>query len=73
MEYKELVNRVLIGEEFNFYYNNIEYWISNNEDGYYLTDVPNQFTQNFKTAESLFKEGKIENKNIIDIWNDTKI
>ncbi|WP_245640150.1 hypothetical protein [Paenibacillus dakarensis] len=44
MEYAELVQRVGWGEEFQFYYKNEQYWISTNEEGYYLTRGKDSYT-----------------------------
>ncbi|MCY9517151.1 hypothetical protein [Paenibacillus apiarius] len=69
MEYAELVQRVRWGEEFQFYYKNEEYWISTNEEGYYLTRGMDSYTQSFQSAEGLFKEGQIDGKTILEIWD----
>ncbi|WP_019421386.1 hypothetical protein [Paenibacillus sp. OSY-SE] len=68
MEYSELVQRVGWGEEFQFYYQNEEYWISTNKEGYYLTRGKDSFTQSFQTAEELFKEGRIDGETILELW-----
>ncbi len=72
MNYKELKKRVEIGEEFSFYYNDEEYWISQNSAGRYLTNVNKGTTQSFKSAEELFEHGEIEDKSLIEIWEDIK-
>ncbi|WP_410771301.1 hypothetical protein [Fontibacillus sp. BL9] len=69
MEYVELVQRVEWGEEFQFYYQNEEYWISTNKEGYYLTRGKDSYTQSFRTAEELFNEGQIDGKTLLEIWD----
>lgn len=73
MDYEELVNRVMRGEEFNFYYDEIEYWISNDGEKNYLTDATSSVTHEFESAEELFKNGKICGKSIVDVWDEAKI
>ncbi|MCE5170974.1 hypothetical protein LQV63_16850 [Paenibacillus profundus] len=73
MEYSELVQRVGWGEEFQFYYQNEEYWISTNKEGYYLTRGKDSFTQSFQTAEELFKEGRIDGETILELWGLVEI
>lgn len=72
MDYKEIVERVGWGEEFSFYFQGEQYWISQNVDGRYLTKVNDEYTQCFKSAEDLFANGKIEGKTIAQIWEDIK-
>jgi hypothetical protein len=69
-EFKEFQERVAWGEEFNFYYQNEEYWISQNPDGYYLTRVKGSLTQEFDTPELLFKNGTIEGRLLSEIYID---
>ena len=69
MDYEELVSRVTIGEEFDFYHEEIYYWISNDGEKNYLTDATNSVTQEFESAEKLFKNGKICGKAIVDVWS----
>jgi hypothetical protein len=69
LEYNELVQRVGWGEEFQFYYQDEEYWISTNKEGYYLTRGEDSFSQSFLTSEELFKEGRIDGKSILELWN----
>lgn len=72
MKYKELVERVEWGEEFLFVYNDESYWISQNENGRYLTKVKGCETQEFRTTKELFEKGRIEGKKICDIWEEIK-
>ncbi|EHV0132278.1 hypothetical protein [Vagococcus fluvialis] len=73
MPYEEFFDMIVnIGEELNFYYNDVEYWISYGEN-HYLTDATNKISQEFKTPEQLFENGRIEGKSIKDIWNDVKM
>ena len=69
MTYTELIKRIDWGEEVFFYYNDNEYWISQNPGKRYLTRSKDSYTQEFNTAEELFKYGKVEGKSIIEIWN----
>jgi hypothetical protein len=69
-EFNELQERVAMGEEFDFYYKNEQYWISQNIDGYYLTRVKGSITQKFDTSQSLFKNGTIEGKSLSEIYMD---
>ncbi|MCR8843741.1 hypothetical protein NQ117_08580 [Paenibacillus sp. SC116] len=70
MDYEELKERVLMGEEFQFYYHNESYWISRNDKGFYLTRVKDSNSQAFKTADELFENGQIEGKTILVLWNE---
>lgn len=49
-EFMELQERIGWGEEFSFDYKETEYWISKNEDGYYLTRSKDSMTQDFDTS-----------------------
>jgi hypothetical protein len=68
MTYDDLIERVEWGEEFNFEYENEQYWVSQNNDGYYLTRVNDSSTQEFKTAKDLFINGRIDNKSMFELW-----
>ncbi|MCA0993405.1 hypothetical protein [Pseudalkalibacillus hwajinpoensis] len=67
---KEFQNGIQIGEEYNFYYGKDEYWISQNEERFYLTKVQGAVTQEFSTASQLFAEGKVDGRCISDIYED---
>lgn len=69
MDYNELVERVGWGEEFSFYYQDEQYWISRNENGLYLTREKDSYYQSFKTSEDLFLNGRIDGQSIKDLWN----
>lgn len=69
-EFMELQERVGWGEEFSFDYKETEYWISQNEDGYYLTRSKDSMTQDFDTSEALFEKGTIDGKHLSDIYPD---
>nr|WP_307394945.1 hypothetical protein [Paenibacillus anaericanus] len=58
--------------EYNFYLEDEEYWISHNVDGYYLTRVRDSYSQEFKTAEDLFGNGRIDGKSLLELWNSIK-
>lgn len=68
MEYVELKDMVKHGMEYNFYFENEEYWISHNDDGYYVTRVRDSYSQEFKTSEELFLKAKINKKTISALW-----
>lgn len=70
MDYEELKQRVSMGEEFQFYYQGESYWISRNQEGFYLTRVRDSNSQAFKTSSELFESGRIEGKTILALWNE---
>lgn len=72
MNFEDIIERIGWGEEFLFYYNNEEYWISQNNSNFYLTKVKGATTQEFKNPYDLFENGIIEGKNLTDIWDDIK-
>ena len=65
MDYIEFAERIEKGVEINFYYNDFEYWISNNEEGYYLTKCK---TEKFENATALFEQAKINGYPLNKIW-----
>ncbi|WP_025676432.1 hypothetical protein [Paenibacillus polymyxa] len=73
MEYTELVERFEMGEEFQFYYKNDSYWISYNEEKYFLTRERDSFSQSFQSARELFVNGKIDEKTILELWDNIEI
>lgn len=72
MNYQEIKERVGWGEEFYFYYNNEKYWISQNGTKRYLTRSKNSETQEFQTTEDLFEKGKVDEKTLLEIWDEIK-
>jgi len=70
MTYEEMANSLSFGEEYNFYYNNEEYWISKNKEGNYLTKVSDGSTQCFPNSEELLENAKIDGKTIKELWDD---
>ncbi|AET61208.1 hypothetical protein ACWHAM_20580 [Paenibacillus terrae] len=70
MEYNELVERFEMGEEFQFYYKNDSYWISQNEEEYFLTRERDSFSQSFESSRELFVNGKIDDKTILELWEE---
>lgn len=55
MPYEEFFDMIVnIGEELNFYYNDVEYWISYGEN-HYLTDATNKISQNLKPQNNFLK------------------
>ncbi|MDP1509460.1 hypothetical protein L8C07_14110 [Paenibacillus sp. CMAA1739] len=73
MEYTELVERFKMGEEFQFYYKNDSYWISHNEEKYFLTRERDSFSQSFQSVRELFVNGKIDDKTILELWDNIEI
>ncbi|SEN50291.1 hypothetical protein SAMN04489762_2407 [Terribacillus saccharophilus] len=73
LDFDEFAQRVAMGEEFQFYYKNEGYWISRNNESFYLTRVQDSSSQTFKTSEDLFKEGRIENKTIHELWEELEV
>ncbi|HWL26746.1 MAG TPA: hypothetical protein VNR38_23850 [Ureibacillus sp.] len=71
-EFMELQERVANGEEFCFNYQNEEYWLSQNPEGYYLTRVRGSYTQEFDTSEALFRNGTIEGRFLSEVYIDLK-
>ncbi|MGB8000207.1 MAG: hypothetical protein WCF60_09010 [Anaerobacillus sp.] len=71
-QFKQFQNGIQIGEEYNFNYGNNEYWISQDEERFYLTKVigSGSVTQEFRTATQLFEEGKVDGRFISDIYED---
>ena len=69
-EFIEFQEGIANGEEYPFTYQNEEYWISQNPEGYYLTRVRGSYTQEFDTSEALFKNGAIEGRLIAEIYMD---
>jgi|AKZA01.1.fsa_nt_gi hypothetical protein len=72
MEFEEFKNLVKRGVEYNFDIENTEYWISHNNEGYYLTRVKDAYTQSFKTSEELFEKSKIGNHSLEKLWPQIK-
>ncbi|MGY3779295.1 hypothetical protein [Isobaculum melis] len=72
MTYEELVKTLAYGEEYNFYYNNEEYWISKNKEGNYLTKVIDGTTQSFANSDELLEKAKIDGKTIKELWHVIK-
>ncbi|OXS78798.1 hypothetical protein B1B05_09070 [Domibacillus enclensis] len=54
----------------SFFKSVTEYWISQNEDGYYLTRSKDSMTQDFETSEALFENGTIDGKHLSVIYPD---
>lgn len=59
MDYEELKERVFMGEEFQFYYLNNSYWVSQNKEGFYLTNEREGSSQKFSSAKELFDNAEI--------------
>ncbi len=72
MDYKVMKESLEYGEEYSFMYNNKKYWISQNDNGNYLTNATDEETQEFKNSNDLLVYGRIENKSLKDIWDDIK-
>ena len=62
MRFEEIKKRVGWGEEFLFYYNNEEYWISQSSTKRYLTRVRGSVTQEFQTTEGYSKRDELKKR-----------
>ena len=62
-----------MGEESQFYYRNQSFWISRNQEGYFLTRVRDSFSQAFKTSNELFENARIDGNTILELWNELDI
>lgn len=71
MDYKEMEDSIGYGEEYNFHYKDKEFWISQNSDGNYLTEVGGE-TQAFKNSEDLLNNARINGRSIREIWKEIK-
>lgn len=71
-EYLEFKNLISIGEEFNFYYKNDEYWISHNPGKSYLSRTRDQYSQEFNGYEELFEKATIEGIKFSEIYPELK-
>lgn len=69
MKFEEYKTLVQCGMEYNFYIDDAEYWISHNEDGYYLTRVIDSYTQEFSSSDELFQNARICGKTISELWD----
>ncbi|MCZ0704635.1 hypothetical protein J2T56_003238 [Natronobacillus azotifigens] len=69
MELKEFKDRILMGEEFQFYFKDESFWISQNENGYYLTREQDGYSQSFKSVDDLFRLGIIQGKTLEEIFD----
>ncbi|MBO0444337.1 hypothetical protein JZO79_12000 [Vagococcus fluvialis] len=58
MNYKEMKDSLAYDEEYNFYYKDKEFWISQNSSGNYLTEIGGK-TQEFKNTEDLLSNAQI--------------
>lgn len=72
MDYKTMADSLAYGEEYNFYYEDEEYWISKNSEGNYLTKVSDGYTQEFKNSNELLEKAEINGKSILEIWEEIK-
>lgn len=73
MDYKEFKARVELGEEFQFYFQEESYWVSQNAEGYYLTRETDSDSQSFTSANDLFEKGTIEGKTLFELWEQIDI
>ncbi len=69
MKFEEFKNLVKHGMEYNFFVEGKEYWISYNSDGFYLTRVEDEFTQEFSSSENLFAKARINGKSLEQLWS----
>ena len=71
--YDMLIEHIKQNRELHFYYCNKQYSISNNKNGWYLTEFNNPVYQTCDDGETLIKYGKIEGNFLKDIWDDIEI
>ncbi|MDA1475400.1 hypothetical protein [Bacillus changyiensis] len=65
MNIEEFKERIEMGEEFQFYYLDESYWISQNEKGLYLTRESDNNSQSFRTTDELFERAEIAKKKLM--------
>ena len=58
--YNELMEDISLGREVEFYHNQKKYSISQNTNGWYLTEYGNTQYQSFKTSDDLLSRAIIE-------------
>lgn len=73
MDYQEFKDRVDMGEEFQFYFQEDSYWVSHNAEGFYLTREKDSYSQAFLSAIELFEKGTIEGKTLFELWEQLDI
>ena len=71
MDYKEMAESIGYGEEYTFLYKGKEFWISQNSEGNYLTEIDGE-TQSFKNSQDLLVNAQIDGKSIQDIWEEIR-
>ena len=67
--YEELRKYLSQGRELHFFYQNYQYSISNNKDGYYLKKFSEPEGQDFISVEELLANGKVESYGLEEIWD----
>lgn len=73
MDYQEFKERVEMGEEFQFFYREESYWVSQNDAGFYLTRERDSDSQSFVTANDLFEKGTIDGRTLLELWEQIDI
>ena len=71
--YEMLISHLRQNREIEFFYGNNKYSISNNVNGYYLTEYGKQDYQTFHTIDDLLANGMIANQPIHNVWKDVII
>lgn len=69
MNYQEMEASIGYGEEYEFYYQGKIFWLSQNADGNYLTEVGGE-TQVFKDTTDLLKNARINGKTLQELWDE---
>ncbi|RHH66669.1 MULTISPECIES: hypothetical protein [Vagococcus] len=72
MDFQNFINSLEYGEEYKFYYNDKEYWISQANDRYYFTDIANKNTQTFSSIKELLIDIRVEGQSLKNIWENIK-
>lgn len=75
MEYsfEEFIEDINMGREIEFVYNNIMYFITYNKKGWLLINSVDKKNQCFANSNELLQNAKIDNYNLIELWDKIKI
>ncbi|OPH61823.1 hypothetical protein BC351_00860 [Paenibacillus ferrarius] len=70
--YEDLERDLAIGHELHFNFKGREYSISNNKDGWYLSESYSDY-QSFVDTNELLAKGKIDGKLLKEIWDEVDV
>lgn len=70
--YEDLKRDLGIGHELHFKYRGKQYSISNNKDGWYLSEFYADY-QSVTDTNELLEIGTIDGKYLKDIWDDVEV